>query len=191
MASLPALLASSYRPATTREVWSWSFGLMKARRPSAGVAWREQRGTLDDQAIFGTVRDMQCACGKYEGATFRGMICDWCGVKVTMPAVRRERFGHIELREPVAHPLGDGGPALAAFPVLPAAFVASPAGRPLAALCEELIGADGAEGARLLRRLVEVISPTAEMAVAWGLSEGPLLARGLALVPVAEDEDLL
>jgi hypothetical protein len=108
---------------------------------------------------------------------------------VTTPAVRRERFGHIELREPVAHPLGDGGPALAAFPVLPAAFVASPAGGPLAALYEELTEADAEGSGRLLRRLVEVIAPAAETALAWGLGEGPLLARGLALVALEEAEE--
>lgn len=188
MASLPAFLATSYRPATTREVWSWSFGQVKARRPSAGAGWLEQRDTLDDQAIFGTVRDMQCACGKYEGARSRGMICDRCGVKVTTPAVRRERFGHIELREPVAHPLGDGGPLLAAFPVLPAAFVTSAAGELLAALYEELIEADAEGFRRLFRRLVDVIAPAVETAFSWGLAEGPLLARGLALVPLEGPE---
>jgi hypothetical protein len=124
MLQLPPALAVLYRPATEREVRSRSFGLLKApREPSATTGWEQRRGTLEDQAIFGPLRDFECVCGKYRGSKYRGMICDICGVKVTPTSVRRERFGHIELPSPVIHPLGQSGERLSAVPVLPAALV--------------------------------------------------------------------
>src|SRR5262245_10581692 len=100
MLRLPLSLAAMYRPATDREVHSWSFGAVKApRNPGAG-SYQGRRRTLDDQAIFGPVREFHCACGKYQGDRYRGMICDLCGVKMTIPEERRRRFGHIDL--PVA-----------------------------------------------------------------------------------------
>jgi hypothetical protein len=106
------------------------------------------------------------------------MICDWCGVKVTSPAVRRERFGHVKLAAEVRHPLGVSADLLAAFPVLPAAYVTSPAGEPLAGLYEELV--EGTPGPTL-NRLVEVILPAVQLAHEWNLTEAVKLARGLAL----------
>jgi hypothetical protein len=106
------------------------------------------------------------------------MICDWCGVKVTSPVARRERFGHIELTAEVRHPLSGGADILAAFPVLPAAYVASLAGETLVGLYEELI--ECAPGPTL-DRLVETLLPVAQMAHEWDLTEATVLARGLAL----------
>jgi hypothetical protein len=108
------------------------------------------------------------------------MICDWCGVKVTSPTVRRERFGHVELGAEVRHPLGTETDTLSAFPVLPAAYVAAPAGEPLAGLYEELVEGPSAS---VFERLVEVIMPAAQLAHEWNLTEAAVLARGLALVP--------
>src|SRR5262245_20800945 len=119
---LPDALVSAYRPATSREIRSWSFGVVKASRSCNAADWPDQRGTLDDQAVFGPTTSDKCACGKYDGPGHRRMICDRCGVKVTSTGVRRERFGHIELGPEFRHPFGEDGDTLAAFPVLPATF---------------------------------------------------------------------
>jgi DNA-directed RNA polymerase subunit beta' len=60
-------------------------------------------GGLFDQAVFGPVKDYECACGKYKKIKYKGKICEKCGVEVTESAVRRERMGHIELASPIAH----------------------------------------------------------------------------------------
>src|SRR4051794_17820030 len=84
MLPLPSVLAARYWPATEREVHSRSFGLVMAPRNPAATTWEQRRGTLEDQAIFGPVEDFECACGKYRGPKYRDMICDRCGVKVTI-----------------------------------------------------------------------------------------------------------
>jgi hypothetical protein len=147
----------------------------------------EQRGTLDDQVIFGPLRDFECACGKYQGPNHNGMICDRCGVKVTSPDVRRERFGHFEFVAEVRHPLGGATDVLSAFPVLPAAFVCSHGGKGLADLYDELVEATAPELAgglaRRLSRLAEMLLPVVQLAHWWDLAEAVVLARGLALEP--------
>jgi len=122
MFKLPTAMAHLYCPATNRDIRSWSFGLVNAQRESGATDWEKQKGTLDDQRIFGPLRDLECACGKYKGPRCQGMICDRCGVKVTTPDVREKRFGHIELPEEIRHPWTDEG-KLATFPVLPAVFL--------------------------------------------------------------------
>jgi hypothetical protein len=180
---LPSTLASGYRPATTREIRSWSFGQVTARRRTAAVTWRDQLGTLDDQRIFGPLQEFACACGKYKGSTYKGMICDICGVKVTTPAVRRERFGHIEFACAAQHPLADTTHQIDAFPVLPAAFLCSISGRKLADTYESLVesAAHGALTPPDLAALVEILLPVVQIAHEWSLTESALLARGLAL----------
>jgi hypothetical protein len=185
MLHLPPLLSEACRPATDYEVCSRSFGLLRAPRRTDAASWEARRGTLDDQAIFGPLRDSECACGKYCGPQFRGMICHICGVKVTTPAVRRERFGHINLPAPILHPFGDRGETLSAVPVLPAAFVASRAGTPMAELYEELLRA-GSTGNNdvmvgVVKRLFSLLLPVVRAAVEWGLAERDVFVHGLAL----------
>jgi hypothetical protein len=187
MAQLPPSLAATYRSATTREVHSWSFGRLTAvRRPDA-ENWEQQLGTLDDQRIFGPLQDFACACGRYDGRAYQGMICDRCGVKVTTQEARRSRFGHIDLAEPVPHPWATDGEPLVAVPVLPAAFVRSTGGEPLAALYDRLIGvAAGGTAEEMLAcldQLFAILAPVVVVAHEWGLRESPTLARGLALEP--------
>jgi hypothetical protein len=183
LASLSSILACLYRPATTREIRSWSFGQVKARRKPGATDWQEQVGTLDDQRIFGPLQELACACGKYEGKRYSGMICDHCGVKVTSLSVRRERFGHFELDGPAQHPLGDVSQLINAFPVVPAVFFCSPSGARLAE-CYEVIAEQRATGAfdpQALDKLVEILLPVVQIAHDWRLNESVLLARGLAL----------
>jgi hypothetical protein len=181
MLRLPLIVADDYRSATDREVRSWSFGLVRAPRRPGADSWQARLGTLDDERTFGPLRDLRCACGRYRGADCRNMICDICGVKVTTAAARRERFGHLELARPVPHPFGAGGEVLSAVPVLPAAFRASPAGREVGGLYEEILRATGAEAGGLVERLSARLLPAAVHAFEWGLAEREVFARALAL----------
>src|SRR6202453_2598601 len=65
--------------------------------------YKPERDGLFCERIFGPVKDWECHCGKYKRIRYRGVICDRCGVEVTLSRVRRERMGHIELAVPVAH----------------------------------------------------------------------------------------
>src|SRR5262245_50451778 len=192
MLRLPELLAAHYRLATAREVHSWSFGLVNAVRRPGRVGWEQRLGTLDDERIFGPTRDMECACGKYRGPAYRGMICDRCGVKVTTPEVRRRRFGHIDLPSPVPHPLGDETDLVSAVPVLPGAFLESPAGGGMARTYEAMVEAAADESraglSAGLQRLVDCLLPAMVTVHEWGLAESPVLARGLMLERARESE---
>src|SRR5213082_53713 len=65
--------------------------------------YKPERDGLFCERIFGPVKDWECHCGRYKKVKFKGIICDRCGVEVTLSKVRRERMGHIELAVPVAH----------------------------------------------------------------------------------------
>ncbi len=191
MLRLPAVLASRYRLATAHEVHSWSFGLVRTIRHPAAIRWEQRVGTLDDQRIFGPTRDLECACGKYWGAECRGMICDRCGVKVTVREERRRRFGHIELPISIPHPLGDESELVSAVPVLPAIFFESPAGKDLSRAYEGLIQAVTVESqtdiVAGLSRLIDCLLPVVTLAHEWDLTESSVLARGLVLESREED----
>jgi hypothetical protein len=185
MLHLPPAL-SGYRLATDLEVRSWSYGAVKALRRADSTGWQQCRFTLDDQAIFGPLREFECACSKYRGPAHRNMICDRCGVKVTTPDVRRSRFGHIDLPMPVSHPLGTDDD-LISVPVLPAVFWESSAGGRLAPFYENLVAAAGssnrADMSASLAAIVNELLPAVVFAHEWSLADSSLFARGLALVP--------
>ncbi len=82
---------------------SWSRGEVKNPETINYRTFKPEPGGLFCQKIFGPVRDYECACGKYKRIKFKGVVCDRCGVEVTISRVRRERMGHIELSVPVAH----------------------------------------------------------------------------------------
>jgi hypothetical protein len=189
MAKLPPAFVACYRPATKHEVRARSFGLLKAPRDPMATTWEQRDGTLEDQKIFGPVANLECACGKYRGAKHANMICDHCGVKVTTCAVRRKRFGHVELPGPVVHPFATKAELLLAIPVLPAVFVESRAGQSLADLYDELarmVSSESVEGlADCLNRLLDLLLPIAIVAHEWHLHDGETLAFGMALVPHA------
>jgi hypothetical protein len=178
---------------THYEAVAISFGRVRnARRPGTR-SWAEKRDTIEDPRIFGAEHDDVCACGKYEGILYHGMICDRCGVKVVASARehRRKRFGHIELAEPIQHPLVSEPARLHAFPVLPAQVLDSEEGRRLAPHYDAIIVAanagPGDEVARCVEGLAEVLVPIIETALRWGLPDASLLAHGLALEERTED----
>jgi DNA-directed RNA polymerase subunit beta-beta' len=72
-------------------------------RPSITARSSRKRAGLFCERIFGPVKDWECSCGKYKRIKHRGVVCDRCGVEVTLARVRRERMGHIELAVPVSH----------------------------------------------------------------------------------------
>ena len=82
---------------------SWSHGETKNPETINYRTFKPEKGGLFCERIFGPVRDWECNCGKYKRIKHRGVICDRCGVEVTLARVRRERMGHIELAVPVSH----------------------------------------------------------------------------------------
>ena len=90
-------LASPY------DIRSWSFGEVKKPETINYRTYRPEKDGLFCERIFGPEKDWECACGKYRGMKYKGMVCDRCGVKVTHSRVRRKRMGHIELAAPVVH----------------------------------------------------------------------------------------
>ncbi len=89
--------------ASPEDIESWSYGKILKPETINYRTFKPERDGLMDERIFGPVKDYECACGKYKGARYRGVICDKCGVEVTHSKVRRERMGHIDLASSVAH----------------------------------------------------------------------------------------
>ena len=85
------------------DIRSWSFGEVRKPETINYRTYRPEKDGLFCERIFGPERDWECACGKYKGTKFKGIICDRCGVKVTHSRVRRKRMGHINLAAPAAH----------------------------------------------------------------------------------------
>nr|WP_218651644.1 DNA-directed RNA polymerase subunit beta' [Pseudoalteromonas sp. Scap03] len=84
-------------------VRSWSYGEVKKPETINYRTFKPERDGLFCARIFGPVKDYECLCGKYKRLKHRGVICEKCGVEVTLTKVRRDRMGHIELASPVAH----------------------------------------------------------------------------------------
>ncbi|MCP3667457.1 MAG: DNA-directed RNA polymerase subunit beta' [Gammaproteobacteria bacterium] len=82
---------------------SWSFGEVKKPETINYRTFKPERDGLFCAKIFGPVNDYECLCGKYKRLKHRGVVCEKCGVEVTLSKVRRDRMGHIELASPVAH----------------------------------------------------------------------------------------
>ncbi len=95
--SLKLLLASK------SDILSWSYGEVTKPETINYRTLRPEKDGLFDERIFGPTKDWECYCGKYKRIRYRGIICDKCGVEVTLSRVRRERMGHITLATPVAH----------------------------------------------------------------------------------------
>ena len=82
---------------------SWSFGEIKKPETINYRTFKPERDGLFCARIFGPIKDYECLCGKYKRMKYRGIVCEKCGVEVTLSKVRRDRMGHIELASPVAH----------------------------------------------------------------------------------------
>jgi DNA-directed RNA polymerase subunit beta' len=95
--SLKLLLAKS------DDILQWSYGEVTKPETINYRTLRPEKDGLFDERIFGPTKDWECYCGKYKRIRYRGIICDKCGVEVTLSRVRRERLGHITLASPVAH----------------------------------------------------------------------------------------
>lgn len=89
--------------ASPEEIRSWSFGEVRKPETINYRTFKPERDGLFCAKIFGPVKDYECLCGKYKRLKHRGVVCEKCGVEVTLAKVRRERMGHIELACPVAH----------------------------------------------------------------------------------------
>ena len=89
--------------ASPDKIRSWSFGEVKKPETINYRTFKPERDGLFCAKIFGPIKDYECLCGKYKRLKHRGVICEKCGVEVTLAKVRRERMGHIELASPTAH----------------------------------------------------------------------------------------
>ncbi|KAF0118898.1 MAG: DNA-directed RNA polymerase subunit beta' [Rhodospirillaceae bacterium] len=89
--------------ASPERIRSWSYGEIKKPETINYRTFKPERDGLFCARIFGPIKDYECLCGKYKRMKYRGVICEKCGVEVTLSKVRRERMGHIELAAPVAH----------------------------------------------------------------------------------------
>lgn len=89
--------------ASSEQIRSWSYGEVKKPETINYRTFKPERDGLFCARIFGPIKDYECLCGKYKRMKFRGIVCEKCGVEVTLAKVRRERMGHIELASPVAH----------------------------------------------------------------------------------------
>ena len=89
--------------ASPEKIRSWSFGEVKKPETINYRTFKPERDGLFCAKIFGPIKDYECLCGKYKRLKHRGVICEKCGVEVTLAKVRRERLGHIELAAPTAH----------------------------------------------------------------------------------------
>ena len=89
--------------ASPNDIRAWSYGEVKKPETINYRTYRPEKDGLFCERIFGPERDYECACGKYRGTKYKGIICDRCGVKVTHSRVRRKRLGHINLASPIVH----------------------------------------------------------------------------------------
>ena len=89
--------------ASSKDILEWSYGEVTKPETINYRTLRPEKDGLFDERIFGPTKDWECYCGKYKRIRYRGIVCDKCGVEVTLSRVRRERMGHINLATPVAH----------------------------------------------------------------------------------------
>src|ERR1700761_8514965 len=89
--------------ASPESISAWSRGEVKNPETINYRTFKPEKGGLFCERIFGPTKDYECSCGKYKRIKFKGVICDRCGVEITLVRVRRERMGHIELAVPVSH----------------------------------------------------------------------------------------
>ena len=89
--------------ASPDKILSWSYGEIKKPETINYRTFKPERDGLFCARIFGPIKDYECLCGKYKRMKYKGIICEKCGVEVTLSRVRRERMGHIDLASPVAH----------------------------------------------------------------------------------------
>ena len=89
--------------ASPEKILSWSFGEIKKPETINYRTFKPERDGLFCARIFGPIKDYECLCGKYKRMKYKNVICEKCGVEVTLSRVRRERMGHISLAAPVAH----------------------------------------------------------------------------------------
>src|SRR6476619_5472149 len=89
--------------ASPEKILSWSYGEIKKPETINYRTFKPERDGLFCARIFGPVKDYECLCGKYKRMKYKGIVCEKCGVEVTIQKVRRDRMAHIELASPVAH----------------------------------------------------------------------------------------
>ena len=175
---LPKPFAAEYRIATGTEIRTWSYGQITKTRVPESDALENHVGTLSDQRIFGPTEDNRCACGKYDGKNYIGLICDLCGVKISETNEGRIRFGHLEFSQAeISHPF-DPEVKMGCFPVIPREYLTSPSGCQLCEMYELLLVEPTA-----LPQLIEWLTPMASDSTRWNTVDRDIFTRGIGLVP--------
>jgi len=155
---LPQSLSSLLRPASEEEIMAKSHGRVWKVRTNLLVA---EKGTITCERIFGPTHNWRCSCGKYKRVKHKGIICNNCGVEITLSRVRRERLGHIELPCRIPNPLSGVQEAVSLVAVLPPAYIEQAGLSALAPLYDEIVGASAqADVPRIVnayRQVVEMI----------------------------------
>jgi hypothetical protein len=186
MQPLPSVVTSAFKPASTLEICTWSFGAIHSPRPKKSLDWRTKKSTLDDEAIFGPLFDHRCACGKFTNEDSLIFVCDVCQTPIILSSSRRVRFGHINLGQAIPHVLCGEKAVIEAFPVLPAATRDSLDGSSLNPLYEDMIDAvqrhDEGGLIQAYERIVDRLAGILEAVVRWNLEDAPLLAKGIGLI---------
>src|ERR1700738_965702 len=100
---IPAFDRIKISLASPDQILRWSHGEIKKPETINYRTFKPERDGLFCARIFGPVKDYECLCGKYKRMKYKGIVCEKCGVEVTVQKVRRDRMGHIELASPVAH----------------------------------------------------------------------------------------
>ncbi|MFP4003136.1 MAG: DNA-directed RNA polymerase subunit beta' [Alphaproteobacteria bacterium] len=103
MAAAPAFDRIQISLVSPERILSWSYGEIKKPETINYRTFKPERDGLFCARIFGPIKDYECLCGKYKRMKYKGIVCEKCGVEVTLSKVRRDRMGHIELASPVAH----------------------------------------------------------------------------------------
>ena len=103
LSGMSAFEVVTIKVASPEVIRSWSHGEVKNPETINYRSFKPEKGGLFCERIFGPQKDWECSCGKYKRVKNKGIICDRCGVEVTLCKVRRERMGHIELAVPVSH----------------------------------------------------------------------------------------
>jgi hypothetical protein len=169
-----------FRPASRPDLSSLAWGVITSPRVSS-IRWQDRKGTLDDQSIFGPVKDYHCFCGMCARKELEGIVCTKCWTIIEASEVRKSKFGIIFLEDSIPHPFEECPTDLWVIPVLPAAFRERL--RTLDSLYDDILRSrnDSDKVRYGFRQIITVIWPL------FLASTDPetriILARGIALMP--------
>jgi DNA-directed RNA polymerase beta' subunit len=156
--------------------------------------WKQSQGTLWDARVFGPREDWKCACGKFDGDEFSGVVCPICGVKVVTAVCRKIRFAHVNLPVEIPHPFFAEAEPLNCVPVIPIVHWESVHGAALAAAYDELVRVSlseptAADCSAAYGHVLPFLNTLYAQCADYESETRLRIARGLALVPKPVEEE--